>query len=123
MQSKYGKFWYLLQRNGVIVGAIQQIDAIIHLIAFYLLIYQYFGWDQIEPVTFLIANLYWIIGIAFFITFKSKLGIEFFFQKDIKNKIRTKVASKYGFSKFNQNNLNNHIDRLNKFKNCFNKNI
>ena len=97
--------------------------SLIHLIAFYYLIYKYYGWDEIEPITFLVGNLYWIIGIAFFIMFKSKLGIEFLFQKEIINKIRSKTAFKLGFCKFNQNNLSNHINKLDKFKNCLSNKI
>ncbi len=45
---------------------------LLHLIIFYALIYQIYGRDEIEPVSYVVGNIYWITGIVFFLTIKSK---------------------------------------------------
>src|SRR5690606_20045706 len=40
---------------------------ILHAILFYFLIYQWYGWDTIEPVTYIVGNVYWIIGLGYFV--------------------------------------------------------
>ena len=49
-----------------------------HLILFYLLIYRWYGWDQIEPITYITGNVYWILGLSFFILSKNRMDVTFF---------------------------------------------
>ena len=89
---------------------------LLHLLLFYALIYQIYGWDEIEPVTYLVGNLYWIFGIAFFLTFKSKIGLEFFFTNLLKNKLRNKVMKQIGYSSHNYKLMRKEYELLTKMK-------
>lgn len=45
--------------------------AVSHFSVFYLLIYKFYAWDVIEPITYIVGNVYWIITLGF-LAFKNK---------------------------------------------------
>ena len=60
---------------------------IAHAILFYFLIYQWYGWDTIEPITYIVGNVYWIIGLLFFVAKKKKLDFSFFSSSSFRKNI------------------------------------
>lgn len=88
-----------------------------HLIIFYLLIYQFYGWDNIEPVTYLVGNIYWIAGILFLLKFKNKVGLDYFFSNSYGKAIKRKFDFNLGFCSHSLKNLNSEIHKLQVLRN------
>jgi len=93
----------------------------LHLGLFYLLIYQLYGWDEIEPITYIVGNIYWIIGLAFFIKYKKKLDVPFFFSKNFADAHFSKQCQLLGFNRKAHDFTQNYLKQLKSFNQVIDK--
>ena len=89
---------------------------ILHAIVFYYLIYQVYGWDTIEPITYIVGNVYWIIGLGFFVMKKKKLDFSLFSSTSYKKEFMTFFGKRIGYSQKDKDFLFNEIAEIRKFK-------
>jgi len=89
---------------------------IVHAILFYYLIYHKFGWDTMEPITYIVGNVYWIVGLSFFIFKKRKLDLNFIFADTYKKEFFSKIGRRIGYSKVEKDFLINEIKEIKNFK-------
>jgi len=94
---------------------------LLNVIVFYVLIYQLYGWDTIEPITYIVGNIYWIIGLSFFVYKKKKLDFSFFFSKGFKRNFYEKNGNLLGFNEIERNFLTNEIKEIKQFKEALGK--
>ena len=94
---------------------------ILHAIAFYCLIYQMYGWDTVEPVTYIVGNVYWIIALSFFVMKKKKLDFGFIFAESYKKEFFAKMSQKINFSSTENLFIQKEIQDLRKFKEIVSK--
>lgn len=71
---------------------------VMHTVTFYVLIYHIFGWDEVEPATYLVGNLYWIIGLSYFVFKKKRLDFSFLFSHSFKSEFFSQQNKLLGFS-------------------------
>ena len=64
-----------------------------------LLIYKIYAWDVIEPITYIVGNLYWIATLGYLVFTNRKLDFDLFETKTIKEIYSDKIAKKFGFNK------------------------
>lgn len=89
---------------------------LLHLIVFYLLIFQFYGWDQIEPVTYIVGNVYWIIGLGFLLRYRAKLDISYFYSKTFNKRFLKQRAELFGYNKVDKEFIANEIVKMNSLK-------
>ena len=89
---------------------------LLNVIVFYVLIYQVYGWDTIEPITYIVGNVYWIIGLSFFVYKKKKLDFSFFFSKGFKRNFYRKNGFLLGFNEIERNFVAKEIKEIKQFK-------
>lgn len=94
---------------------------ILHAITFYVLIYQLYGWDTIEPITYIVGNVYWIIGLLFFISKRKKLDFSFYYSISFKSKFFSNNGKNLGFSEIEKRFVDNQIKEIIQFKEIFSK--
>ena len=94
---------------------------LLHAVVFYFLIYHFYGWDTIEPTTYIVANVYWIIGLSFFIYKKKKLDFSFIYSETFKNNFYKKNAFLVGFNEVERNFLAKEINEIQQFREALNK--
>ena len=70
---------------------------VLHFLVFYYFIYHVYGWDEVEPVTYIVGNVYWIVGLLFFIKFRKSLKVHYFTSSTFKEKIFNTNAAKLRF--------------------------
>jgi len=71
--------------------------AVSHFSIFYALIYHFFAWDVIEPITYLVGNVYWIIGLGFLASRNKKLEYELLYYDSIKEMYFNKYAKQFSY--------------------------
>jgi hypothetical protein len=94
---------------------------IAHAILFYFLIYQWYGWDTIEPVTYIVGNVYWIIGLGFFVFKKKKLDFSFFSSNAFRQNFFKSQGKLLGFNQIEKEFLMKEIRDMKKFQEALNK--
>jgi hypothetical protein len=94
----------------------------LHAIVFYLLIYQLYGWDTIEPVTYIVGNVYWIAALGFFVYKKKKLDMNLFHPVSFQKSLLHTYSKKYGLDYTEKRFVEKEIRKLNQFKNILNLN-
>lgn len=85
----------LIQRMNLFKFSIALVVILYYVITFYL-IYK-LGWNIMEPWTYIINTAIPIVGLALYFTFQEKELNPNNIYKAIKNKIRVKIYSKFGF--------------------------
>jgi hypothetical protein len=93
----------------------------LHAIVFYWLIYQMYGWDQVEPVTYIVGNVYWIIGLSFFVFKKKKLDFGLIFGSSYKKEFYAKLGEKIGYNQVEKLFITREICEMKKYKEFVNK--
>lgn len=101
------KFWFI---NSALLFFIA------HLIVFYILIYQIYGWDTIEPITYIVGNVYWIFGLSYFVIRKKKLDIGLLSSNGYKKEFFKNMGRRIGYSSIEKEFLMNEIVEIRKFK-------
>lgn len=96
---------------------------IVHCIVFYVLIYQLYGWDNIEPITYLVGNVYWIVGLTFFAFKKKKLDLDFLLSKSFRINLHKKLCGRFRYNTTSHLNVKNELKELIAFKEALTKNI
>jgi hypothetical protein len=94
---------------------------LLHLIVFYLLIYQFFGWDTIEPVTYIVGNCYWILGLLFFIRYRRKLDISYFYSSGFTTKYYSYRAQLLGYSRGDKEFVSKELNEILKLRNAIDR--
>lgn len=72
--------------------------SISHFSAFYLLIYQFYAWDVIEPITYIVGNVYWIITLGYLAFSNRKLEFELLQYDSIKSMYLNKYSKRFGYN-------------------------
>jgi hypothetical protein len=88
----------------------------VHAIVFYWLIYQMFGWDQVEPVTYIVGNVYWIIGLSFFVFKKKKLDFGLIFGSTYRKDFYKTMGDKIGYNEVEKLFIKREICEMKKYK-------
>jgi len=101
------KFWFI---NSALLFFIA------HLIVFYVLIYQIYGWDTIEPITYIVGNVYWIFGLSYFILRKKKLDIGLLSSNGYRKEFFKNMGRRIGYSSIEKDFLMNELVEIRKFK-------
>ena len=94
---------------------------LVHAVLFYFLIYHFYGWDTIEPTTYIVANVYWIIGLSFFIYKKKRLDFSFIYSETFKNNFYKKNGFLVGFNEVERNFVAKEINEIQTFREALNK--
>jgi hypothetical protein len=89
---------------------------ILHLIVFYCLIYQLYGWDNIEPITYIVGNVYWVIGLAFLLRYKKKLDINYFYSSSFNKNFIKSRAELFGYNKTDKEFIKSEILKMKSIK-------
>ena len=89
---------------------------VLHLVLFYALIYHMYGWDVVEPVTYLVQNFYWIIGLSFFLSKKHRFEISYFLSSGFLNRFFHKNNKIIAYSKKNHEFIKKELAYINTFK-------
>ena len=94
-----------------------------HLILFYVLIFQLYGWDNIEPITYLVGNCYWIFALGFFAFKKKKLDIDLLYSKGFKAMQYQIFSKKLNYSRKSHFNIYTQLSELSTLRDALNKKI
>jgi hypothetical protein len=94
---------------------------ILNLIIFYVLIYHIYGWDTIEPITYIVGNIYWIMGLAFFVFKKKKLEFSFFYSDSFTSNFMKNKGQLLGFSRIEKDFIAKEIKEIKRFKEALTK--
>jgi hypothetical protein len=94
---------------------------VLHLVIFYLLIYQFYGWDTIEPITYIVGNIYWIIAIGFFIRYKKKLDVTYFISDTFTQSFLRKQSQKFAFNPQGRQYTKEYLNKVKEFQNAIEK--
>lgn len=114
LENKYNK----IKNNLILMGIL---FFIIHAIVFYVLIYHIYGWDTIEPYTYIVGNIYWIIGLLFFVSKKKKLDVSFFNSEGFKKDFFLKHGKNLGFNQLDKKFVTEEIRKINQLKETITK--
>ncbi len=71
--------------------------ALSNFLVFYSLIYKFYAWDVIEPITYIVGNVYWIITLGFLVFSNKKLGFDLIESQSIMEIYSDKIAKRTGF--------------------------
>lgn len=94
-----------------------------HLIIFYFLIYELYGWDNIEPITYLVGNVYWIVALSFFVYKKKKLDLELLFRTPFIAKSYKKFITVVNYNRTSHVNVQTQLIELKNLENIINSKI
>lgn len=94
---------------------------LLNVIVFYVLIYQIYGWDTIEPITYIVGNIYWIIGLGFFVYKKKKLDFSFFYSEVFRTNFYKKNGILLGFNQVERNFVAKEIKEIKEFRDALNR--
>jgi hypothetical protein len=86
-----------------------------HLIAFYVLIYNIYAWDTIEPYTYIVGNVYWIVTLAFFIVMMKRLDMSFVYTSTFTNHFLNKYRFFYGCNPVENSFYMREMSKISKF--------
>jgi hypothetical protein len=86
-----------------------------HLIAFYILIYHISAWDNIEPYTYIVGNVYWIFCLSFFIVMLKRLDLSFVYSTNFTNHFISKYRFFYGCNPVENSFYLREMNKINKF--------
>ena len=89
---------------------------ILHTIVFYVLIYHLYGWDTIEPITYIVGNLYWIAGLSFFVLKKKKLDFSLITSEGFKKTFFINKGKNFAFNPIEKAFVNKELSRIKEFK-------
>lgn len=89
---------------------------VLHAALFYYLIYELYGWDTIEPITYIVGNVYWIIGLSFYVMKKKKLDLSLFSTSAYTSEFMKNFGKRIGYSQKDKQFLFNEIAEIRKFK-------
>ena len=92
-----------------------------HLVVFYVLIYQMYGWDVVEPVTYIISNVYWIFGLGFYALFKNRVDISFFSSNFFRSLKSSKQKKRFSFNLEEKVFVEKHLEQLKVLRESLNK--
>jgi hypothetical protein len=119
MNSEYKKGEELVDKNlektrnnFMILGIIY---FLIHFLVFYFLIYHVYSWDNIEPITYITGNAYWIVGLFFFIITLRRLDLSFVFSDTFTSHFLKKFRFIYATHPAEKQFFNAEIREINKF--------
>jgi len=90
--------------------------ALSNFVGFYLLIYKIYAWDVIEPITYIVGNLYWIATLGYLVFTNRKLDFDLFETKTIKEIYSDKIAKKFGFNKKEKLMIENELEKIEDLK-------
>jgi hypothetical protein len=90
---------------------------IAHLIIFFVLIYHISAWDNIEPYTYIVGNVYWIACLAFFIVMMRRLDMSFVFSTTFTNYFLNKYRFLYGCNPVERTFFQREMTKIAKFLN------
>lgn len=91
-----------------------------HFTAFYLLIYKFYAWDIIEPITYIIGNVYWIITLGFLAFGNKRLEFEILQYDSVKSMYLDKYSKLVGFNEAEKSLLEREIKYIEDLKNALN---
>jgi hypothetical protein len=94
---------------------------ILHLLGFYYLIYYAYSWDNIEPITYIVGNAYWIAGLFFFIVTLRRLDLSFVFTEKFTNHFLKKLRFIYATNPIEKEFFNAELREINRFLNSIQK--
>lgn len=83
---------------------------------FYALIYQIYAWDVIEPITYIVGNVYWIITLGFLVFNNRKLGFELIESKSVMEIYSGKIAKMTRFNKEEKLMIENELQKIEDLK-------
>ncbi len=95
----------------------------VHWVVFYLLIYQWYGWDEIEPFTYIVGNIYWIFGLIFYIFAKNRMDISFFTSNFYRNFLFKKQCKRLSFNFQEKEFIESYLEKLKVLRSSVNNNI
>lgn len=110
-----------LKYHRILLCNIALIFFILHVFVFYWLIYQMYGWDTIEPITYIVGNVYWIIGLSFFVFKKKKLEFSFIFSSKYHKEFYNKIGARIGYCRNEKQFIQKEIHNIKKFKQILSK--
>jgi len=90
--------------------------AVSHFSLFYLLIYKFYAWDVIEPITYIVGNVYWIFTLGFLAFKNRKLEFELLQYDSIKDIYFNKYAKQLSYSEEEKLKLEEELDSVEKIK-------
>ena len=94
---------------------------VLHLLVCYALIYQIYGWDTIEPITYIVGNVYWIIAIGFFIKYKRKLDVNYFISDSFTTRFYNKQFQRFSFNRKGYDYTHKYLRNLKEFRETIGK--
>jgi hypothetical protein len=86
--------------------------ALSNFIVFYALIYKFYAWDVIEPITYIVGNVYWIITLGFLVFNNRKLGFELIESQSVMEIYSDKIAKKTRFNKDEKLMIENELQKI-----------
>jgi len=90
--------------------------AISNFSVFYVLIYKVYAWDVMEPVAYIVNNIYWIITLGFLAFFEKKLDFDLLQYNSIKDIYFQKYAKQYNFSEEEKLKLEEELKSIEELK-------
>lgn len=91
-----------------------------HFTAFYFLIYKFYAWDIIEPITYIVGNVYWIITLGFLAFGNKRLEFEILQYDSVKSMYLDKYSKLMGFNEAEKSLLEREIKYIEDLKNGLN---
>lgn len=86
--------------------------AISHFSLFYALIYKFYAWDVIEPITYVVGNVYWIITLGFLAFNNRKLDFDILQYNSIRDVYFNKYAKQLNYSEEEKLKLQEEIQAI-----------
>lgn len=86
--------------------------AISHFSVFYALIYKFYAWDVIEPITYIVGNIYWIATLGFLAFNNRKLEFEMLQYDSIKKIYFSKYAKQLNYNEHEKLRLQEELKTI-----------
>lgn len=86
--------------------------AISHFSLFYALIYKIYAWDVIEPITYVVGNVYWIITLSFLAFKNRKLEFDLLEYNSIRNIYFNQYAKVLSFNEEEKLKLQEELEAI-----------
>jgi hypothetical protein len=85
--------------------------------AFYLLIFKFYSWDVIEPITYIVGNIYWILSLGALVFYNKKVDFSLIEGKSLKDIYADRIAKNFSFDKNQKKLIENEIEKIKNLKN------
>ena len=90
--------------------------AVSHFSVFYLLIYKFYAWDVIEPITYIVGNVYWVATLGFLAFKNQKLEFNMLQYDSIRDLYLDKYSKQHNYKPEEKNKLHEELVTIEQLK-------